>query len=170
MTDHTVGAAIGRPPKATRRGIGETIYMFVNENGVVILRENGIDFENGVITIDEVMLGPGYSFNDFMFTRLFNHQNENRFFWFEEHKTIGDNTFAVGLAFQDRMLILAELMCVDEEFSWETEEKRKELHDRILRKYGIDEEKQFWWGTVCSDFDHKSGISSIVLSYSSVLR
>ena len=144
--------------------------MFVNENGVVMVHENGIDFENGIITIDEVMLGPGYSFNDFMFTRLFDHQNENRFFWLEEKKTIGDNTFAVGLAFQNRILLLAELMCVDEEFTWETEEKRKELHDRILRKYGINEKKEFRWGRVRSDFDRKSCISSIVFAYRPVSR
>lgn len=144
--------------------------MFGNENGVVMVHENRIDFENGTITIDEVQFGPGYSFDDFMFTRLYDHQNEIRFFTLDGVKTIGDNHFLVGMAFQNRILLFVTLMCVDEEFTWETEEKRKELHDRILRKYGIDEEKQFWWGKVSSDFDQKSCISSIVFAYSPVLR
>lgn len=144
--------------------------MFVDESGVVVVHENRIDFENGTITIDEVQFSPGYSFDDFMFTRLYDHQNEIRFFTLDGVKTIGDNHFLVGMAFQNRILLFVTLMCVDEEFTWETEEKRKELHDRILRKYGIDEEKQFWWGKVSSDFDQKSCISSIVFAYSPVLR
>ena len=136
----------------------------------MILKENGIDFENGIITIDEVKLGPGYSFNDFMFTRLFDRQSENRAFSLKGVKKIGDNDFCVGLAFRDRTLFFAELVCVDEEFTWETEEKRKELHDRILRKYGIAEEKEFRWGSVRSVFDQKSCVSSIVFAYSPVTR
>ena len=136
----------------------------------MIENETGIDFENGIVTVDGVSLGPGYSFADFLLTRLYDHQDENRFFWLKGNKPIGESRFGVGLAFRDGTLSTLELLCVDAEFTWETEEKRKDLHDRILRRYGINEEAQFRWGSVSSEFDRKSCISSIVFAYRLVTR
>ena len=136
----------------------------------MIENENGIDFENGIVTIDGVSLGPGYCFADFLLTLLYDHQDENRFFWLKGNERIGENRFAVGLAFRDGTLSTLELLCVDAEFTWETEEKRKDLHDLIQRRYGINEEAQFRWGRVSSEFDRKGCISSIVFAYSPVTR
>ena len=45
------------------------------------------------------------------------------------------------------------------------EQKRKEIHDRILADWGLRECNIFDWGTIKSNFDTKGNVSSVNIVY-----
>lgn len=60
---------------------------------------------------------------------------------------------------------MVSLICCDEEYSESDEPKRKALHDDILKKLGIIEHRKYDWGMISSDYDARSNISSINVTY-----
>jgi hypothetical protein len=80
-----------------------------------------------------------------------------------------NHTFAWSLWFCGSVLQRVLIQCADVEFgsSWsdwseEREKSRKQLHDSLIRSLlGQD----FSWGSVYSDYDSKSGFSSIGVVY-----
>ena len=57
------------------------------------------------------------------------------------------------------------MICCDEEFSENDEDKRKILHDNILNKLGINQQMEYSLGKISSDYDARSNISSIDIVY-----
>ena len=57
------------------------------------------------------------------------------------------------------------MICCDEEFSENDEDKRKILYDNILNKLGINQQMEYSWGKISSDYDARSNISSIDIVY-----
>lgn len=53
----------------------------------------------------------------------------------------------------------------DKEYSERDESKRKVLHDNILKELGIIEHNKYDWGAISSDYDARSNISSINVTY-----
>ena len=70
----------------------------------------------------------------------------------------------VSLFFRSGVIYMLSLLCCDLEFGMEEEEKRKELHDEILKSAGIAQKDQEW-GHIQSVYDGRSNISSIDIVY-----
>lgn len=64
---------------------------------------------------------------------------------------------------------MLSLSCFDEEYSkplyFEDEPKRKKLHDRILKEYGVRENDSFNWGKSEFSYDRRGNVSSINIIY-----
>ena len=106
-----------------------------------------------------------YTFEDFKKTSYYKGQDGIRVITLDDRYNIEGNTFLVSLVFVDGRLDNVSLVCTDEEFSWDTEPKRKIFHDRILNDWGLSEDNSFGWGSISSIFDTKSSVSSVVIRY-----
>lgn len=124
------------------------------------------DIRKGILRLSEdLILSPAYTFEDFKKTSYYKGQDGIRVITLDDRYNIEGNIFLVSLVFVDGRLDNVSLVCTDEEFSWDTEPKRKIFHDRILNAWGLSEENLFEWGSICSIFDAKSCVSSIVIRY-----
>ena len=124
------------------------------------------DIRNGILRLSEdLILSPEYTFEDFKKTSFYKGQDGIRSIVLDDRYVIECHTFIVSLVFIDGRLDNVSLVCTDEEFSWETEQDRKILHDRILKDWGLSEDNSFAWGSISSIFDAKSCVSSIVIRY-----
>lgn len=124
-----------------------------------------MDFENGIIVIDDEIIKPGYTFSDFCKSSFYSGQDEIKLIYLNGEKEIDDHRFVVSLFFRKEKLYMISLICCDIEYTMETEFRRKKLHDEILSKYCIDNEKEFFWGKVYSEYDNRSNLSSINIIY-----
>ena len=124
-----------------------------------------IDFENGIIVIDDEIINPEYTFRDFCNSPFYDNQDGIKIICLNGEKEIDDHHFIVSLFFRNGKIYMISLICCDCEFTPETEYERKELHDEILRKYFINDNKEFFWGSVSSEYDSRSNLSSINLIY-----
>ena len=79
---------------------------------------------------------------------------------------IDGHKYAADLVFIKGKLYSVSLVCCDVEFTMEREEKRRLLHDEILRRYGLERENKFPWGELVSDYDAKGNVSRISFYYS----
>lgn len=125
-----------------------------------------INLENGFLGVnDELLFYLGYSFDDFMKTSYYTGQPDTMLFFLDEHQIINGKTYIVGLVFRERRLYLIMLMNCDYEFSQAEEDKRKLVHDKILRELGLQTDNRFPWGCIQSEFDARSITSSINIQY-----
>lgn len=60
---------------------------------------------------------------------------------------------------------MVSLICCDKEFSERNEDKRKLLHDNILKELGINQQMEYSWGKISSDYDARGNVSSIDIEY-----
>lgn len=60
---------------------------------------------------------------------------------------------------------MLSLICIDRDYTEEEEPKRKELHNEILKWYGIDGTAEYDWGSISSDYDKRGNVSIINLTY-----
>jgi len=119
----------------------------------------------GVISLsDDLVITCGYTFDQFRSTRYYKGQNPERVFWLDEKFMLQGHSFMVGLFFRNGVIYILSLLCCDLEFGMEEEEKRKELHDEILRSWEIARSDQEW-GYVESVYDARSNISSINIGF-----
>lgn len=122
--------------------------------------------KDGFIRIsDELMIFPGYSFEQFKSTKLYKGQDGVKIIYLNEKQIIENRKYIVSLFFITGKIYMVSLICCDKEFSESDERKRKALHDSILNELGIKERKNYSWGTVLSDYDARSNISSIDVTY-----
>ena len=125
-----------------------------------------IDNSNGNIKIsNELTIFPGFSFEQFKHTKFYDNQDGVRIIYLKEHQIIEGREYIVSLFFRDKKIYMVSLICCDEEFSENNEEKRKELHDTILNESGLNSHMKYNWGEISSDFDARSNISSINIIY-----
>ena len=125
-----------------------------------------IDKSNGNIKIsNELTIFPGFSFEQFKHTKFYDNQDGVRIIYLKEHQIIEGREYIVSLFFRDKKIYMVSLICCDEEFSENNEEKRKELHDTILNESGLNSHMKYNWGEISSDFDARSNISSINIIY-----
>ena len=126
----------------------------------------GLDISKGIIKLsDNLVIFPGYSFEMFKNTQYYCNQDEIRQIILDGEFVIENRHYKVSLCFRKRRIYFLELMCVDEEFTCETEPQRKSLHDQILNEWGLFEYNEFDWGKITSNFDPKGCISSILIVY-----
>lgn len=124
-----------------------------------------MDFENGIVKIEDESFCPGYSFEMFRHSTFYNNQDGVRIIYLDGAKQIEGKNFIISLFFRDYVIYMISLICCDKDFTPETEKERKELHDKILSEHCIINEKEFFWGKVTSEYDDRSNLSSINLIY-----
>ena len=130
-----------------------------------------MDITGGVLKIDEdLVITPGYTFESFKRTRHYKDQNEISMIYLDEMHTIDGRKYKVSLYFRNGNIYMLSLICCDEEFSFEDEPKRKELHDKILKELGLQENNIFTWGKIESSYDRRGNVSSINIIYQSELN
>ena len=123
------------------------------------------NISKGIISLsDDLVITSGYTFDQFQSTRYYKGQNPERAFWLEEKFMLQGHTFMAGLFFRNDVIYMLSLLCCDMEFGMEEEEKRKELHDEILKSAGIAQ-TEYQWGHIKSVYDARSNISSIDIDY-----
>ena len=125
-----------------------------------------LDINNGVIEIsDELTIFPDYSFEQLKNTRFYNNQDGVRIFYLDEQQIIDNRKYIVSLFFRNGKIYMVSLICCDKEFSEKNEDKRKLLHDDILNELGINQQMEYSWGKISSDYDARSNVSSIDIMY-----
>lgn len=129
---------------------------------------NGIrDIRDGFISIsDELVIYPGFSFEQFKHTKFYKDQDGIRIIYLDEQQIINGRKYIVSLFFRSEKIYMVSLICCDKEFSENDEAKRKLLHDDILNELGIKPQERYSWGSISSDYDARSNTSSINITYS----
>lgn len=125
-----------------------------------------LNISNGFFSIsDELTIYPDFSFEQFKHTRFYKNQDEAKIIYLEELQVIDSRKYIVSLFFRNRKIYMVSLICCDEEFSDKDEHKRRILHDDILNELGINQQMEYSWGKISSDYDARSNISSINIIY-----
>lgn len=122
---------------------------------------------DGYIKISEdLTVFPNYSFEQFKQTIFYNNQDGIRIIYLDNQHIIKNRKYIVSLFFRNGIIYMLSLICCDEEFTEINEEKRKILHNNILKEWGLKEQNEYSWGKISSDYDNRSNISSINIIYS----
>lgn len=124
-----------------------------------------MDFENGIIIVDGEPFCTGYSFEKFKKSPFYENQDGIKVIYLDGQKEIQGRKYIVSLFFKNYIIYMISLICCDVNFTPETEKERKKVHDQILNEYLINNEKEFAWGKVISEYDSRSNISSINILY-----
>lgn len=125
-----------------------------------------IDIDNGFLTIsDELTIFPGFSFEQFKHTRFYKNQDGVRIIDLDEKQIIDNRKYIVSLFFRNGKIYMVSLICCDKEFSQKDAVKRKNIHDDILNELGINQNKEYTWGKISSDYDARGNVSSIDIIY-----
>ena len=124
-----------------------------------------MDLKYGIIKINGEIFAPGYTFEDFQRSTLFEGQDAVRIIRLNDTVKIGGNNFITSLFFRNKILYMLSMMCVDIDIPFSEEIKRKQLHDEILAKNGLSPETFFDWGNIKSIYDSKGNVSSINIIY-----
>jgi hypothetical protein len=125
-----------------------------------------MDFQNDKIFIaNDLIIHPGYTLDEFMKTRFYKGQNTERIIPFGEQVIIDRRKYYGDLWFKNNKIYCVSLLCVDENFTQETEPQRKIFHDRILKEYNLNPSETFIWGKVLSTYDPRGNVSSIDIFY-----
>ena len=125
-----------------------------------------LDISNGFLKIsDELTIFSGFSFEQFKHTRFHKNQDGVRIIYLDEQQVIDNRKYIVSLFFRNGKIYMVSLICCDKEFSEKDEDKRKILHDDILNELGINQQMEYSWGKISSDYDVRSNVSSINIMY-----
>ena len=125
-----------------------------------------LDISNGFLKIsDELTIFSGFSFEQFKHTRFYNNLDGVRIIYLDEQQVIDNRKYIVSLFFRNGKIYMVSLICCDKEFSEKDEDKRKILHDDILNELGINQQMEYSWGKISSDYDVRSNVSSINIMY-----
>lgn len=113
---------------------------------------------------NDLKIRPGFTFEDFKKTKEYQGQDGIRVIELADAVTIDNHKYYVSFFFREGNIYALSLFCCDQEFGFEDEIKRKELHDRILAEYNITEEN-YPWGKIVSNYDRRGNVSSIGFYY-----
>ena len=121
---------------------------------------------NGFFKIsDELTIFPGFSFEQFKKTKFYRNQDGMRLIYLSGQQLIDNRKYIVSLFFRNEKIYMVSLICCDKEVSEKDEAKRKILHDDILHELGINQQEDYNWGKICSNYDVRSNVSSIDITY-----
>lgn len=124
------------------------------------------DIRNGSISIsDQLTIYPGFSFEQFKRTKFYNGQDGIKTICLDGPQMIHGRKYMVNLFFRNGTIYMVSLICCEQEFSEQDEEKRKRFHDDILNASGLRPRERFHWGKISSDYDGRSNLSSINVEY-----
>lgn len=121
---------------------------------------------DGVISIaDQLTIRPGFSFEQFQRTKFYENQDGIKMIALDGPQKIDNRNYLVSLFFRNGTIYLVSFVCCDETFSAQEEKQRKQLHDHILNQLGLRPQERFSWGTIWSEYDARSNLSSINVVY-----
>lgn len=121
---------------------------------------------DGVISIaDQLTIRPGFSFEQFQRTKFYKKQDGIKMIALDGPQKIDNRNYLVSLFFRNGTIYLVSFVCCDETFSAQEEKQRKQLHDHILNQLGLRPQERFSWGTIWSEYDARSNLSSINVVY-----
>lgn len=124
------------------------------------------ELKNGVVEIsDDLIIKPGYSFEEFKKTKFYSNQDGIRIVELDDKVAIDEREYLADLFFRNGIIYIISLTCCDKVFSEIDEPKRKEYHDEILKSYGIDDKAEFEWGSIYSVYDSRGNASTINIEY-----
>ena len=125
-----------------------------------------LDIYNGFFKIsDELTIFQGFTFEQFKHTKFYKNQDELRIIYLDEQQIINNKKYIVSLFFRNGKIYMVSLICCDKEFSEKDEAKRKILHDDALNEIGINQQMEYSWGKISSNYDARSNVSSIDIMY-----
>jgi hypothetical protein len=124
-----------------------------------------MNLKSGIIEINGEEFCPGYTFEEFKKSIFFDGQDGVKIIRINDAARIKDNNYIVSLFFRNKILYMISMICIDVEFSFSEEFKRKWFHDEILKKSGLSVESFFEWGNIKSIYDPKGNVSSINIIY-----
>jgi len=128
-----------------------------------------INLKNGNLKVNENLeIGSGFCFDDFKQTPYYKNHDSLRMVYLNEKQEIDGRNYMVGLFFRENSLYLISLVNCDIEIFAVEERKREQVHDDILKRYGIESGQRFCWGTVVSDYDVRGNVSSINIIYEKI--
>lgn len=123
-------------------------------------------WKEGIVAVsNNMIIHPGYTFEEFKNTIFYLKQDGVRIIYLDEKQIIDGKQYIVGLFFRRQKIYMLSLICCDGEYDEKSEINRKKLHDDILNKYEIMEQDDFKWGKIRSEYDARSNISSINFYY-----
>lgn len=124
------------------------------------------NWRDGIVSLgNNVVISPGYKFEDFKKTLYYKGQDGIRIIYLDSRVVIDKHEYIISLFFRNSALYMLSLICTDIDFSMEQESQRKVIHDEILQKYNIYQDDIFDWGKIVSEFDAKGNVSSINFYY-----
>ncbi len=106
----------------------------------------------------------GMTFEDFRQTNYFSNQDSKRVFYLRNLK-IFNETFIISLFFKEEILHSVSLIIDDSSIVPEQEVQRKIRHDTILTMFNIEIDSIYEWGQIESNYNSRSNISSIDITY-----
>ena len=121
--------------------------------------------KSGIIEINGETFSPGYTFEEFKNSSLYDGQDGVRIIRLKGTIKLLENNYIASLFFRNNVLYMLSFICIDVEFQFEEEIKCKQFHDSILKKNGLDTESYFEWGNIKSVYDPKGNVSSINIIY-----
>ena len=127
-----------------------------------------MDLARGIIEIEGEHFYPGYTFDDFKKSAFYHHQTDISIFALNNGQspiTLDGHLFVITVLFYDSKLRILSLYCVDEDISYEQEKRRKKLHKKVLKEYGLSRANVFSWGKVESVYDPRIARYSIDIVY-----
>ncbi|HEM3635048.1 hypothetical protein [Streptococcus ruminantium] len=124
-----------------------------------------IDKNIGTVMFEEgLCLFRGMTFEDFRQTNYFSNQDSKRVFYLRNLK-IFNETFIISLFFKEEILHSVSLIIDDSSIVPEQEVQRKIRHDTILTMFNIEIDSIYEWGQIESNYNSRSNISSIDITY-----
>ncbi|HEM3704684.1 TPA: hypothetical protein U1C94_000985 [Streptococcus suis] len=124
-----------------------------------------IDKNIGAVMLEEgLCLFRGMTFEDFRQTNYFSNQDSKRVFYLRNLK-IFNETFIISLFFKEEILHSVSLIIDDSSIVPEQEVQRKIRHDTILTMFNIEIDSIYEWGQIESNYNSRSNISSIDITY-----
>ena len=148
---------------ASKSSNSDTDFLLKGNKGRKLIMLN---ISNGFFEIsDGLQIFSGFSFEQFKNTRFYKNQDGLRIFYLDEQQIIDNRKYIVSLFFRNGKIYIVSLICCDKEFSEKDEHKRKILHDNILNELGINQQMEYSWGKILSDYDARSNVSSIDIIY-----
>ncbi|GAX48370.1 hypothetical protein [Pseudolactococcus reticulitermitis] len=125
-----------------------------------------IDLQTGNMMIyPDLKINSNLTFLDFKKTSFYNNQDPDKIIYLAEPQIIDAKKYIVSLFFRDGIIYYLSLLNVDFDFTVETENERKKIHDKILSSYQIVSGEKCSWGMIESEYDSRSNISSINVYY-----
>ena len=124
------------------------------------------NIDNGHFSIsDDLVIIPGYSFDQFKKTHFYNGQDGIRTIQLPEEIVLWNHRFIVTLFFRNHIIYLVDLYCADSDCEGLEEPEMKSYHDNILIKNGLQSENQYSWGKIISSCSPRDNIASIIVLY-----
>jgi hypothetical protein len=126
---------------------------------MVNVKNGAIDLGNGTI------IDKDYTFEMFKKSFYYNNQDGIRIIDLEGVQLIEGKKYVVSLFFREGLIYMVSLINCDLEIQQKDEYLRKNINDKIIAEICIKNHELYSWGKIISEYDRRSGISSINIYY-----